>query len=196
MALAVVLLAAGASRRMRGRDKLLEPVAGEPLLRHLARAALAAGLGPVGVTLAPGADERRRCLAGLVVDLLDVPDAAEGMAASLRAAARWAEGAGVAGLMVCPADMPELTTEDFARLAAGFAPNGPPLRATDTDGTPGHPVLFPARMLPRFATLTGDEGARALLRIEPPHLVALPGTHATTDLDTPEDWARWRDKRR
>jgi hypothetical protein len=27
-------------------------------------------------------------------------------------------------------------------------------------------------------------------------LVRLPGTHATTDLDTPEAWAQWRAARR
>jgi CTP:molybdopterin cytidylyltransferase MocA len=40
--------------------------------------------------------------------------------------------------------------------------------------------------------LSGDEGARAILRRHPPRLLALPGRHAVTDLDTPEDWARWR----
>mgnify|MGYP006184317219 CR=1 FL=1 len=44
-------------------------------------------------------------------------------------------------------------------------------------------------------TLSGsDEGARSVLvrhraRLR---LVPLPGHHATTDLDTPEDWAAWR----
>ena len=46
----LVLLAAGASRRMRGADKLLEPVDDEPLLRRQARAALASGVGPVAVS--------------------------------------------------------------------------------------------------------------------------------------------------
>lgn len=184
----LVLLAAGASRRMEGRDKLLEPVEGLPLLRRQARAALAAGLGPVAVTLPPDRPLRAAALAGLEVTPLPVPEAATGMAASLRAAALWAQGA---ALMVVPADMPDLTTEDFVSLARacdGVAP----LRATAADGTPGHPVIFPAALLPLFAALTGDEGARPLLRQHPPRLHPLPGRHALTDLDTPADWAAWR----
>jgi len=192
MALAVALLAAGASSRMRGGDKLLEQVNGVALLRHLAVQALAAGIGPVAATLRPGAPARVAALAGLAVTALPVPDADEGMAASLRAAARWALGIGAEGLMVCPADLPELTSADFATLAAAFDPDGPPLRATAQEGTPGHPVLFPARLLGAFATLSGDRGAQPLLRQHPPRLVPLPGQHATTDLDTPEDWQHWR----
>jgi CTP:molybdopterin cytidylyltransferase MocA len=66
------------------------------------------------------------------------------------------------------------------------------LRATGSDGRPGQPVLFPPRLVPRFADLSGDEGARRLLPGEPLVPVLLPGTRALTDLDTPEDWAVWR----
>ncbi|MCC5971174.1 MAG: nucleotidyltransferase family protein [Pararhodobacter sp.] len=194
MALAVVLLAAGGSSRMRGRDKLLEQVNGIELLRHLALEALAAGLGPVAVTLRPDAPGRSDALAGLGLTTLLVPDADEGMAASLRTAARWALATGAEGLMVTPADLPELTARDFATLASTFTPDGPPLRATAQDGTPGHPVLFPAHLLPEFATLTGDRGAQPVLLRHPPRLVALPASHATTDLDTPEDWSAWRNR--
>jgi CTP:molybdopterin cytidylyltransferase MocA len=192
MALAVALLAAGAGRRMRGGDKLLEPVEGVALLRHIATQALAAGLGPVAVTLRTDAPARAAALDGLALDQLAVPDADDGMSASLKAAARWAQELGVDGLMICPADLPELTTEDFVLLARSFDPKGPPLRATAQDGTPGHPVLFPASLLPAFASLGGDRGAQSVLREHPPRFVALTAGHATTDLDTPEDWEAWR----
>ncbi|MCB1404820.1 MAG: nucleotidyltransferase family protein [Rhodobacteraceae bacterium] len=182
-----VLLAAGASRRMGGRDKLLEEIEGLPVLRRQALAVLAAGIGPVAVTLPATSPGRAAALEGLAVTALPVPDAAEGMSASLRTAALWAAGH---PLMICPADMPELTTADFSRMAAAF--DGGVLRGVDVDGCAGHPVVFPAALLPRFAGLHGDEGARSLVRAHPPRLIALPGRHATTDLDTPEDWAAWR----
>ena len=192
MTLAVVLLAAGRSRRMRGRDKLLETVDGVPLLRHIALRALAAGIGTVAVTLPPNAAARVAALEGLDVIRIPVVDAEEGLAASLRAAARWAAGMKAAGLMLCPSDLPELTAADFNLLATAFDPDGPPLRATADDGSPGHPVIFPARLLDDFAACSGDTGARSLLDRYPPRLLALPDAHATTDLDTPEDWFHWR----
>lgn len=191
-ALALVLLAAGAGRRMRGGDKLLEEVNGVALLRHLALQALAAGTGAVAVTLPPDAPARAAALQGLALSILPVPDADTGMSASLKVAAAWAMRVGAGGLMICPADLPELTAQDFATLARAFDPDGPPLRATAQDGTPGHPVIFPARLLPGFAALQGDRGAQPLLARHPPRLIALPARHATTDLDTPEDWAAWR----
>ena len=62
---AAVVLAAGASRRMRGTDKLLEPVGGRPVLRAVAEAALASRAAEVVVVLPPGAAARRAALAGI-----------------------------------------------------------------------------------------------------------------------------------
>jgi molybdenum cofactor cytidylyltransferase len=189
--IATAILAAGSARRMRGADKLLEPVGGEAVLRRLARAAAAAG-GPVAVTLRDPDPARAAALAGLDVTLIPVPDAAEGMAASIRAATAWARGLRAAGLILCPGDLPDLGPQDFAALAAAFDPLGPPLRATDADGTPGHPAAFPAHLFPELAAVSGDQGARAVLSAHPPRPLPRPGHGPTLDLDTPEAWAAWR----
>ena len=187
-ALKLVLLGAGGSRRMRGGDKLLEEVEGLPLLRRQALAMLAAGVGPVAVTLPPDRPARDAVLRDLPVERLTIADCTKGMSASLRAAARWAAGS---ALLIAPADMPELSASDFATVARAFD-GATPLRATSADGTPGHPVIFPAKALALFADLKGDDGARSILRAHPPVLFALPENHAVTDLDTPEAWAGWR----
>ena len=82
--LPVILLAAGASSRMRGRDKLMEDVDGQPLLRRQTR--LAQSVGPVTVALPPAPHPRYTALTGLDIAPLPIPDAAEGMGASLRRA--------------------------------------------------------------------------------------------------------------
>lgn len=186
---------------MRGRDKLMQEVDGVPLIRRQAARARAASL-LVGVTLAASHPERLVAIAGLDLESCVLPDAAEGMAASLRHAARRAQtctgSATVTAIMVVPADMPDLTTADMRRMIdAHTAEPTAILRGTAVDGTPGHPVLFPRDLWPDLLTLHGDQGARPVLaqfaaRVTP---VALPGTHATTDLDTPEDWADWAAKR-
>ncbi len=191
MTAAILLLAAGASRRMRGADKLLQPVAGEALLRRQARAALATGV-PVAVTLPPGAAGRRGALEGLSLRRVEVADAAEGMGASIRAgvAALPAEASGV---LILPGDLPEIEAGDLAVMLARHAQApGVVLRAAAQDGRPGHPVVFPARLLPALRRLSGDAGARLVLAGEAVVAVALPGERATTDLDTPEAWAEWR----
>jgi len=188
----IVIPAAGNSSRMRGRDKLLEPVAGQPLLARQARLALGAGW-PVLVTLRPG-DARAKVLPDSV-ERREVPDAAEGLTASLRCGAAWAQNQGLTALMVLLADLPELTLDDLQCVVAQYAQDPSQIcRATDDSGKPGHPVIFPAVFFDAMQKLTGDDGARPLLEQHPPRLCALPGQHATTDLDTPEAWAAWRAK--
>lgn len=191
----ILILAAGASSRMRGADKLLEVVDGEPLLRRVARMALATGW-PVSVVLAQGHAARRAALGGLGVAQITAANAAEGMAASLVAGVQ-ALPRGVAVLLVL-ADLPLIETADLiAVIAASAADPACVWRGADPDGTAGHPVLFPADLRGELLGLTGDEGARAVLKNHAARvrLVPLPQGHATTDLDTPEAWAAWRARR-
>ncbi len=187
----ILIPAAGNATRMRGGDKLLERVEGAAQLARVTRAALASGA-LVIVTLGVAHDARAAVLpdhASIVV--LRIPDAAEGMAASLRAGA--ARAGEAKGLMVLPADMPDLETADIQKVIAHFiCASEQPCRAAAADGRPGHPVILPRRLFPAIAALHGDTGARAVLAGEHPGLVPLPGQRATTDLDTPEDWTRWR----
>ena len=192
--LTILIPAAGASSRMRGGDKLLEPVNSQPMLRRqtmMARIACPS----VIVTLRPGDAARHDLLNGLDVTVLTVTDAASGMSASIRAGAM---AAGTNALMILPADMPDLTSDDLLLMIATFdqCPDHI-LRATAHDGTPGHPVIFPPDCLGQLTQLTGDEGARSLLQTRKARvrLIVLPDQHALTDLDTPEDWANWRARR-
>ncbi|TRD21804.1 nucleotidyltransferase family protein [Palleronia caenipelagi] len=175
---------------MRGRDKLLEYVAVRPLLRHLAQQALLTGWDVViPLPTGPLGAKRQAVLTDLKVSTLIVVDADEGMAAGLRAVASRTKGP----LMIVPADMPDLTSHDLQIMIAAHrsAPDRI-IRATSGTGQPGHPVVLPAGMVPLLLTLRGDQGARDLLRRQDLELIALDGQRAVTDLDTPEDWARWR----
>jgi CTP:molybdopterin cytidylyltransferase MocA len=190
----IVIPAAGASTRMGDRDKLLEPVDGVPLLRRVAETALGVS-DDVIVTLPGDRPERTRALDVVTAKRLVVPDATDGMSASLRRAACEMNGA-ADGLMILPADMPDLTEDDLQQVIQAFADASGEfiVQATGADGTPGHPVIFPGDLVPHFTELTGDEGARAILQAHRLRLirVALPDRHATTDLDTPEAWTLWR----
>lgn len=188
----ILILAAGASTRMRGGDKLMEPVGQTPLLARITRAAVATGVA-VTVVLPPNRPERRATLAGARAQIVLARNAGQGMGESLTT--------GLAALppdapvMLLLADMPDITTEDLRQmLAAWRVTPGLILRATDAEGTPGHPVCFPAWARPELMELRGDEGARAILRRHAGRMrhFALPERHATTDLDTPDDWLEWR----
>lgn len=184
----LLVLAAGSSTRMRGRDKLMETVDGIPQIVRAARAGLDAGLETIVAVPCPSGT-RGEALSGLPVRIVEVADADEGMAASLRAAAA-ALPLEAEAAMVLPADMPEIDAADLKAVAGAF--NGDGVVRGASGSTQGHPVLFPQRLFPMLARLSGDRGARDLLLNEEVRLVLLPGTHALKDLDTPEAWTQWR----
>lgn len=192
----VLILAAGRSTRMRGRDKLAERIGDQPLLRRQALVALEVS-DRVLVTLPAPDHPRAAFLAGLPVTILTPPEAAEGLSGSLRA--------GVAALPACDrflvllADLPELTAADLQRVISAASTDPAPLiwRGATEDGSPGHPILFDASLRPEFVDLSGDTGGAPLLARHrgQTRLVPLPGQRARHDLDTPEDWAAWRNQR-
>lgn len=193
MTRAILLLAAGASSRMRGRDKLLEEVDGKPLLSIMAERALA--VGDTVLVALPGTDlNRRDALKHLSVCIVSVADPEKGLSASIKA------GAAAAGpncdLMILPADLPELTADDLKTAWTCFDKHDGQkiIRATDQDGTPGHPTIIPTTYIPMLTKLTGDQGAASQIGEAGFVACPLPNAHATTDLDTPEDWDVWRKK--
>jgi molybdenum cofactor cytidylyltransferase len=195
MILPILILAAGASTRMRGADKLLEDVQGAPCLRVMAKRALATGQ-PIVVTLPRLDHPRARCLDGLDVIQVTVPDANRGMSRSLQrgilALPRAADG-----VMILPADMPEITTRDMNEMLDAFSnTDALALRAATTTGKQGHPIIFDAALFNKFQHLSGDIGAQPILsklgdRLK---LHPLAADHARLDLDTPEDWSAWRSR--
>jgi CTP:molybdopterin cytidylyltransferase MocA len=78
---AIVIPAAGQSRRMRGEDKLLRPIDGVAQLRRISLFAVSTGARVI-VTLPPDRPGRRACLQGLAPEILEIADCAEGLAAS------------------------------------------------------------------------------------------------------------------
>lgn len=191
MTAAVGVLAAGASSRMRGRDKLLEEVGGVPLLARQIGIAMAA-CDTVFVALAPGPGRRRDIVLASGASPVDVAENT-GIGASIAAVAGAADRAGASALMIVLADMPELEAGDLgALLAAAAAAPSAVVRAGAADGRPGHPVVFPRRCFDALRRLSGDTGARAVIAAGPVRIVPLAGTRALTDLDTPEDWHAWR----
>lgn len=171
----------------------MEDIVGEPLLRRQAR--LAQDIGPVTVALPPAPHPRYTALSGLDITPLPIPEAAEGMGASLRSAFA-ALPLDTPAAMVLLADMPALEARDLACLAAAVDLTGETLiwRATTEDGKPGHPIVFAAALFDQLKQLRGDDGGRAVVRAaaDRMQLVPLPGQRARRDLDTPEDWAAWR----
>lgn len=191
-----VMLAAGASRRMGDQDKLLRKIDGVPLLRRSVETMLAANFDKCVVTLRTGANAHRVALSGLDVEIQEVVDADQGMSASIRAAMGCANGKAKT-ITFALADMPDIRVDHFNALLAAHDPNQDRLIICPktSAGTRGHPVLFDARFSENLKDISGDKGARDVLRAVPEFIHEIETDNAVTvDLDTPDAWKNWESK--
>lgn len=182
--IAAVILAAGAGSRFAGDDhKLLTLVDGIPIVRRAIDAARGADVDEVVVV--SGAVD----LEGVVpadVTLLHNELWEDGQATSLRAAVAYADARGHGAIIVGLGDSPGVTTEIWNAVAA--IDHDLVSARYDNDLRP--PVKLTAAM---WASLpvSGDEGARALIRARPDLVRPVPVEGNPHDIDTLEDLRRW-----
>lgn len=193
-----ILLAAGRGRRfdpLGQRNKLLQLLGGEAVVVHSARHMLAA-LPRVVAVVRAGDDAVAARLAALGCEVTVCTDADSGMAASLVHGLRHAQAA--YGWVVALGDMPRVRPATIAALAlaveegAGIAV--PVHQAGDGKGDGeqrgnqrGNPVAFGRQHLPQLLALTGDQGARGIVRDNIVNEVAVDDPGILLDIDTPPD---------
>lgn len=186
--IAALVLAAGKSSRMGGPNKLLENIAGRPLVRIVAEAALGSKARPVIVVTGHQREQVESALAGLSVTFAHNPHFADGLGTSLKAGIA-ALPAAADGVIVCLGDMPQVDAPLIDRLIGAFDPDKGALVVIPTiDGKRGNPVVWSRRFFPDLMAVEGDVGARYLISryAEAVTEVPLIGTAALTDVDTPE----------
>lgn len=196
-----VILAAGASRRM-GVPKLLLPLAGKPLIRHVAEAACRSLLDSVTVVTGAGADAIADAVKDLPVKLRHNSRWREGQAESLKAALHEPDP-GWEAVMFLLADQPLVTPALVDSVIAAYReaatlhdPVSVPRRTIVCpfyDGRRGHPILFDWKAWKEaLSALTGDQGARRILLEHPDCIVpvAVDREEILWDADTEEDYRR------
>jgi xanthine/CO dehydrogenase XdhC/CoxF family maturation factor/CTP:molybdopterin cytidylyltransferase MocA len=187
---AVVILAAGGSRRL-GRPKQLVEIEGQSLVRRAAEAALAAGPGSVHVVVGAEVAGVRDELSGLPVDLVINDAWREGVASSIRAAIdaieRRERPVETLILMLC--DQPGVSGDVLRRLLDAYRATRAPVVASRYPEGPGVPALFHAELFPALKTLNGDVGARQLIRHLDRDVVTIPFA-LPEDVDTEGDVER------
>lgn len=187
---AAILLAAGLSRRMGARNKLLLPVNGEPLVRRVARTYLGALDGPVTVVTGFEADRVRAALAGLPVQIVHNDRFDAGQAGSV------ATGLGHAPqtelLLIGLGDQPLLTSQDLtALIAAHYAADPGKVTIPFRGEQRGNPIAVPHNLRGCLTANPKRPGCMRFTRDHPEQVQAAalraPGFY--TDVDTPEDYA-------
>ena len=194
-ALAGLVLAAGAGRRMGTPKALLDDAGGASLVDVAVDRLQEAGCGPVVVVLgaeAGRARERLRARPAGTTRVVVADDWAEGMGASLRRGLEELEGeAETVAVLVTLVDLPDVDVRVMDRVVGRWREDGAPpdglARATYA-GIPGHPVLLGRdHWGPLRETLAGDRGAQPYLRRRIVREVSCEDLATGRDVDRPED---------
>jgi len=125
-----IILAGGRGRRLPGIEKALAPLAGRPLVAHVA-----GRLGPqvAALALSANGDPARFAFLGAAI-LADEDATRPGPLAGLLAGLNWAAAGGHAALLAVPCDTPFLPADLGLRLAAAAGPGGGAAVAASPDG--------------------------------------------------------------
>lgn len=182
---AVILAAGGGTRWAGERDddhKLLAPFRGRPVVRWAVDHAMAAGLATWVVT---GAVDLSAVLPEGVV-VLENPAWSEGQATSLHLAVVAATRGGAPSIVVGLGDQPLVPTSAWVSVASA----GGQIAVATYDGSRRNPVKLSAAVW-GLLPVSGDEGARTLIRSRPDLVEEVPCQGDPVDIDTKEDLQRW-----
>lgn len=175
---------------MAPNDKLMLPIHGQPLLRHVAKHVLSFNI-PTLVALPPKPHARWGALEGLALTMASHSGSEEGLAGTLRAAVATLHYS-VTHLCVVLADLPDIKFQNFEEVfeqvkanpkAAIWRPLGP-------KGQPAHPTVFHHRTFSSFAKISGDTGAKTVIESfgDALHEFSSILHTGSYDIDTPQDY--------
>ncbi len=197
--IAAVVPAAGHSQRM-GRPKLILPVGGQTVIARVVSALRAAGAAPV-VVIPPPADaagavalhgEAEAAGALLVVPVERPPDMRASVQHGLSFLGR--HDVPPSTVLIVPADSPGLNPSLVGRVMAEARANPGAIVVPVSGGKRGHPIALPWSLAITLPTLPAGVGVNALVALHGAKVVEIEVSDrgAVDDLDTPEDYERWR----
>lgn len=196
-----LILAAGASSRM-GRPKALLPIGPDTFVSRMA--ATMTGGGVAQVVVVATTTSSRDILAALGVGdagalamVVENPTPEHGQLSSLLIGLDALERADVAGVLVCPVDIPLFTAATVHAILTAARSTSAPIVRPASHGRHGHPVLFARRVFADLRQADLAQGARSVVQAHVEEIIDVdvddPG--AFIDIDTPEDYLRWIDRR-
>ena len=191
----VILLAAGASRRMGTQDKLALDYEGQPMLEHTIRQLLAAQISDLIVVRPTAAVDFLPADLQPKLQIAVNPNPERGMTSSIKSGLPLVSPA-TTGIMIALADMPLLQTADYDQIITAFQScvvNHPATIAVPFHADKkGNPVIFSAHFREALQNNPHPEGARLLIKAEWDNLckVEMATRAVLLDVDTPEDYRK------
>ncbi len=187
--LAILILAAGGSRRM-GQPKQLLELNGQSLIYRTALSALGMSPSEVVVVLGNAFDQIREEITDLGLSIVHNTEWEKGMAGSLQMGIQTLEHSAkhFDAVLILLCDQPLVDTIYLNRLAQAYRSIAFPAAASAYNNILGVPAIFDWEVLRQFAKEDGDHGARYLIKVlaKEGKVVEVDFPEGAIDLDTPE----------
>ncbi len=185
----ILILASGSGSRFQG-IKQLQEIEGVPMIKRVIHTAMRARGGEVIVILGAHRKEVEQAISDMPVTTVVNQNWEMGMAESIKAGVEFVEVhfPKVKAVLIALGDQPYIESSDFDRLIALYIENPDRIVSARYDNVAGVPAIFPDTRWQDLKSLSGDSGARELLRSEDDVLtIELP--EAGMDVDRPSDLA-------
>ena len=185
---AAVVLAAGTSARLGSPKQLLE-FEDRTLIENTVMAVSGAGILPILVVTGK-VHHTVKAILGNTAWCSKNKNFAQGMGSSI---AHGVEAAGslfpgLEAVCILTCDQPYLTADYLAGFLATYTGDGAQIIASAYAGTSGPPCLFGKNYFAELMALSGDEGAKRILRAHEAQVELVAFPQGATDIDTQEDW--------
>lgn len=184
-----VILAAGSSTRL-GISKQLLSYNGKTLLQHAIDEAVKAGADPIVVVLGFKAEEISDTINRNNIGLFINTNWQEGMASGISGGVSKAISLdkNLERLIIAVCDQPFVSAALFNELNKIQQESQKPIVASAYADTIGTPVLFTKKYFPRLQELTGEEGAKKIVKANMDDVAAVEFSPGEIDIDTVDDY--------
>ena len=182
-----VLLAAGTSRRM-GEPKQLLKWGNRSLIQYQVETILST-TDKVYIILGAYAERIQPLLKNYNVELIQFNQWEKGMGDSLAYGIQQIckSNPNIDGFLISLIDQPLVSTIHYSAMRARFEKGKNQIIASESDsGWVGVPVLFDAYYSAQLQSLSGEEGAKVILKKNRANTIAINARHTLIDMDTQE----------
>ena len=190
--LSLIVLAAGKSSRMRGRNKLLAKIEKKPMIRRVVEVALNSKVDEVIVVLGWEAQKIQEVLADLPCRFVLNKDFEHGQSSSVKAGLKEI-GTTTRAILVLPGDVARIDTHSINMVLDAYNDGKAPIVVAAHKGRLGHPILLSKELFEEILQI--DEQTFGLKSVVKRHqtetrIIETGTENVVRDVDTPEDLRR------
>ncbi|MGD0175861.1 MAG: nucleotidyltransferase family protein [Candidatus Bathyarchaeia archaeon] len=187
--LSLIVLAAGKSTRMHGRNKLLINVEGRRMIRRVVEAALKSKVDEVIVVLGWEADKIQKALEDLPCRFVVNKDYEKGQSSSVKVGLKEISETTQA-ILILPGDIAKIDTSAINLVIDEYTRRKYPIIVAAHRGMPGHPILLDSQLFKEIEQI--DEQSFGLKAVTKKHegrirFVEAGSSNVLRDVDTPDD---------